>query len=55
MELYTCIVRAYGKETLSLDEVAFCVRAAQLYTSKNVGFYGPFVAALPESLAQARK
>jgi len=55
MELYTCIVRVYGKETLSLDEVAFCVRAAQLYTSKNVSFYWPFAVALPEGLAQAKK
>ena len=55
MELYTCIVRAYGKEMLSPDEVAFYVRAAQLYTSKNAGVYWPFAVAFPEGLAQAKK
>jgi hypothetical protein len=55
MELYTCIVRAYGKEMLSFDEVAFYVRAAQLYTSKNAGVYWPLAVAFPEGWAQAKK
>lgn len=48
IELYIRIIRICGKEMLSLDEVASCVRAAQRYTSKNFDAYGPSVLAYVE-------
>lgn len=48
MELYTRIIRICGKEMLSLDEVASCVRAARYYTIKNLDVYGPSVLAYVE-------
>jgi hypothetical protein len=55
IELYRRVVAVAGKEKLSLEEIAFCVRAAQCYVSKNLGIYAPYVVAYPESLTQTKR